>query len=205
MPYGIRKDYLYSCIGIGIILILSTNRQMLNAAKILPYYTYDDWINWKGQWELIEGIPYAISPMPAPKHQRIANALSAEFYFALKECKTCGTYQPIDYKISEDTILQPDILIVCEPIEKNFLDFPPALVVEILSPSTVLKDRHAKFSIYQEQQIKYYIILSMDPEEAEIYTIENNGYQLKQKGRDFTYTFFFKSDCAATINCKEIW
>jgi hypothetical protein len=40
--------------------------------RLLPHYTYDDWLNWEGQWELIEGIPYAMSPMPVPNHQRIA-------------------------------------------------------------------------------------------------------------------------------------
>jgi len=178
---------------------------MSNAVKILPHYTYNDWVNWKGQWELIDGIPYAMSPMPVPKHQRIATALSAAFYNALNKCKGCTVYQPIDYKITEDTILEPDMLIVCGSIKKSFLDFPPALVVEILSPSTALKDRHSKFDIYEEQQIKYYIIISPDKEEAEIYSIENSSYQLKQTGRDFTYTFLLEKDCTATIDFKEIW
>ena len=125
---------------------------MSNAIKILPHYTYDDWINWEGQWELIDGIPYAMSPMPVPKHQRVAANILAEFRIELKKCKHCNVYQPLDYKISDEIIVQPDMLIVCGKIEKNFLDFPPALVGEILSPSTALKDGHSKFEIYQQQQ-----------------------------------------------------
>src|SRR4051812_40859049 len=178
---------------------------MSSAVKILPHYTYDDWVNWKGQWELIEGIPYAMSPMPVPGHQRVANALSAEFHFALKGCKRCNAYQPIDYKIADDTILQPDIIVVCNSIQKKFLDFPPSLVGEILSPSTALKDRHSKFGIYEDQQIKYYLIISPDEEKVEVYTIEDNNYKLKQAGRDFTYTFSFEEDCTAIIDFKEIW
>ncbi len=45
---------------------------MSNPVKILPHYTYDDWVKWEGQWELIDGFPYAMSPMPVPEHQRIA-------------------------------------------------------------------------------------------------------------------------------------
>jgi len=178
---------------------------MSGAIKILPHYTYDDWINWEGQWELIDGIPYAMSPMPVPKHQRIANALGGELYIAVKSCKNCETFQAIDYKISDDTILQPDVLVICQPVNKKFLDFPPALVVEILSPSTALKDRHSKFQIYEEQQIKYYIIISPDKEEAEVYAIEEGIYQLKQTGRDITYEFSFEGDCTATVDFKEIW
>ncbi len=178
---------------------------MSSAVKILPHYTYNDWILWEGQWELIDGIPYAMSPMPVPEHQRIAMSLGAEFTMVLKSCKKCSVYQPIDYKVAEDIILEPDLLIVCNTIEKKYLDFPPSLVVEILSPSTALKDRHSKFEIYEQQQIKYYIIISPDTEEAEVFEYNNEGYQLKEKGKSITYAFFFSDDCVANINFGEIW
>jgi hypothetical protein len=44
---------------------------MAGAIKILPHYTYSDYEQWEGQWELIDGIPYAMSPLPVPKHQKI--------------------------------------------------------------------------------------------------------------------------------------
>jgi hypothetical protein len=36
--------------------------------QYLPEYTYDDYKKWEGNWELIEGIPYAMSPPPKRKH-----------------------------------------------------------------------------------------------------------------------------------------
>lgn len=178
---------------------------MSNPVKILPHYTYDDWVNWKGQWELIDGIPYAMSPMPVPKHQIVASNLTIEFGNELKKCKSCKVIQPLDYKVSDDVIVQPDLVIVYGSISKAFLDFPPALVVEILSPSTALKDRHSKFQIYEQQQIQYYVIVSPDDEQIEVFEIEEGPYQLKQKGRDFTYDFSFDDNCTAKINFKEIW
>ena len=177
---------------------------MGNAVKILPHYTYEDYEQWEGRWELIDGVPYAMSPLPVPKHQRIASALLSEFFVALKNCKRCTVYQPLDYKIKEDTIIQPDMLVVCEPINKRYLDFPPSLVVEILSPSTALKDRHTKLEIYQSQNIPYFIIISPDKEEAEIYEINNSEYALIKSGHSFSYNFSF-GDCEAGINFSEIW
>jgi len=104
---------------------------MSGAVKILPHYTYNDWEQWEGLWELIEGIPYAMSPLRLPKHQKIAMALGSEFTVALKSCRQCSAYQPIDYRVADDTILQPDMLVVCDEITKKYLDFPPALVVSI--------------------------------------------------------------------------
>jgi len=178
---------------------------MSNAVKILPHYTYNDWVNWKGQWELIDGIPYAMSPMPVPKHQRIGANILIEFGGKLKRCNHCDVYQPIDYKVSDEIIVQPDMLVVCGKIDKKFLDFPPVLIVEILSPSTALKDRHSKFGIYEGQQIRYYLMVSPDEEKVEVFVIENGSYQLKQAGRDFIYTFTLREDCTAIIDFKEIW
>lgn len=57
---------------------------------------------------------------------------------------------PIDYKIAEDTILSPDILIVVGEIKKKYLDFAPFLVVEILSPATALRVCHTKYQLYKQ-------------------------------------------------------
>lgn len=103
---------------------------MGNPVKILPSYTYEDYKIWEGKLEFIHGILYAISSKPMPKHQRIAGNLFAEFRNPLKNCKKCVVYEPIDYKISDDAIIQPDLLIVCKEItNRNFVDFAPKLVV----------------------------------------------------------------------------
>jgi Uma2 family endonuclease len=178
---------------------------MSNAVKILPHYTYDDYIQWEGKWEIIDGIPYAMSPAPTPKHQIIANTLGALFYNELKNCDHCKAAQFIDYKITEDTILQPDISILCQKITKKFIDFPPALVVEILSPSTALKDRHTKSHLYASQKVPHFILVSPETEDVEIYTFQENDYVLKKKEKDFTYKFDFPEGCSATIDFSEIW
>lgn len=177
---------------------------MTSAVRILPHYTYAEWEKWEGQWELIDGIPHAMSPSPVPNHQRIAARITAEFHLQLKKCKQCSTYQPLDYRLADDIILQPDMLVVCGSITKKYLDFPPALIVEILSPGTFLKDRHTKYDIYEAQRIPYYLIVSADTEETEVYALENNAYSLKQKGKNFVYAFRFEG-CEATIDFTEIW
>ncbi len=173
--------------------------------KILPHYTYDDWLHWEGKWELIDGIPIAMSPAPVPQHQRVAGNLYIEFNAALKNagCKKCKVYLPIDYRITDDTILEPDLLIVCGKIEKKYLDFPPALVVEILSPSTALRDRNTKFDIYQLQGVKYYIIVDSAKQTVEVYEHSNGEYQLKSIDNDFT--FYLEEGCAITTAFSDIW
>ena len=42
----------------------------------LPNYCYEDYKRWEGNWELIYGVPYAMSPAPLIKHQRISNNIA---------------------------------------------------------------------------------------------------------------------------------
>jgi Uma2 family endonuclease len=177
---------------------------MSNAIKILPHYTYDDYEKWEGRWEVIGGVPHAMSPLPVPKHQIIAGNLHFEFKLQLKKCAACKAYQPIDYLVQDDTILQPDMLIVCGEIVKKYLDFPPVLVAEVLSPSTAPKDRFYKFPIYQSQGIRYYLIIDPDLEDAEVYEINEGQYKMTARGGNISYNFVLGS-CNATIDFNEIW
>jgi Uma2 family endonuclease len=59
---------------------------------------------------------------------------------------------------------------------------PLALVVEILSPSTALRDRHTKYEIYEQQGVKYYLIVDTDKQTIEIYKLLNGKYELQSNG-----------------------
>ncbi len=175
------------------------------AAKYRPHYTYDDYCQWEGRWELIEGMPYAMSPAPVPEHQNVNGNIYIEFKNALKKgCKKCKVYLPLDWKIADDTIVQPDILIICKKVDKKFLDFAPALVAEILSPSTASKDRNEKMELYQEQKVKYYLIVDTQFKKIEIYQIGNNKYELISLN-PATYTFEIEENCFAVVNFSDIW
>ena len=109
----------------------------------------------------------------------------------------------MDYKISDDTILVPDILIICGEVKKKYLDFPPALIVEILSPSTALRDRHTKYQYYQQQGVKYYLIVDADKKIINIYMIENGEYSLQENNNP--YSFQFDDECSITPDFTKIF
>lgn len=179
---------------------------MEERTEILPHYTYADYVHWEDQEnsELIGGTRYVMQPSPTLRHQRLATRLTCMFFNQLKDAPTCTVYQPVDYWITDDTILQPDMLIVCGEVGEKYLDFPPVLVTEILSPSTASKDRNLKFPLYQSQGVRYYLIISPKSEEIEIYQLENGKYVLQAKGRDISFAFFL-GGVTVEIDFKEIW
>lgn len=181
---------------------------MSNAIKVLPYYTYDEYCKWEGRWELIEGLPFAMSPAPAPKHQLIAVEIKYEFNKAIKnkKCNHCRVYDFIDVKVEDDTILQPDALIVCNEIKKPYLDFPPTLVVEVLSASTALKDRNNKFYIYQDFKIPYYLMVDPNKQEIEVFHLNNNGkYQLMENEANNLFSFDLHEECSVEVELGGIF
>lgn len=146
-----------------------------------------------------------MSPAPLLKHQLIASKLNVEFGIQLKSCRECNIYQPVDYKVSDDTVLQPDLLISCiPPGNSKFIDKTPELVLEIISPSTAYKDRYEKFSIYENQEVHYYLIIDPENEKIEINLLENKKYILVCTGKKVQYSFTMQQ-CKVDVDFSEIW
>ena len=174
------------------------------AQKYRPHYTYDEYCQWEGRWELIEGMPYAMSPMPVPEHQRVSLRLSFLFENALADCEECTVYPPLDWKISDDTIVQPDVLIVSKRIEKKYLDFPPVLVIEVLSPGTAAKDRGEKVELYQSQKVRYYLIVDAQFKRIEVYELLKNKYELVSLNPE-SFDFHLGENFSAAVRFAQAW
>jgi len=185
--------------------ILNVKSEIMNSFRILPNYTYEDYLNWEGSWEIIDGIAYAMSPMPSTAHQKIANEISYLFLHEIKKNSSykCRVFQPIDLKVNNNTILNPDISIICEPTEKQFVDFPPILISELLSPSTALKDKNTKFDIYESFGVKYYLIVDPIMEFFELFKLNSKGkYELCEAN----YTDFdFGEDCIVSVDLTKMF
>ena len=157
---------------------------------------------------MIDGIPYAMSPAPSPRHQWISSNIKYELKDAVKKsgCGNCKVYDFIDIKVADDTILQPDAVVVCKEIEKPFLDFPASIVVEVLSPSTAIKDRNNKFYIYQAQKIPYYIMVDTDINEIEIYQLSSEERYISiDINPNAPLTFTIGDGCNIDVVLNNIW
>ena len=177
--------------------------------NILPHYTYEDYCLWEGRWEIIDGIPYAMSPAPSMRHQLITGNIIAELGIAVKrsDCRGhCKVYNFIDVKIKEDTVVQPDASVVCGETGKLFLDFPPVIAVEVLSPSTQIKDRNAKFERYQNFGVKYYLIVDVDINKVEIFKLSDEKiYELQSPDKSNSFTFQLTDQCDVLLSLNRIW
>ena len=173
--------------------------------KYLPHYTYRDYKNWEGKWELIDGIAYAMSPAPMIEHQRISNKIARILDEKMGECKECIALLPVDWKIKEDSIVQPDNLVYCGKIENpNYLTKAPKIIFEIISPATAIKDLNLKFKIYEQEGVKYYVIVNPNDKVAKVYKNIEGKYI---KVGDFSKEkMIFDIDfCSFEFDFENIW
>jgi Uma2 family endonuclease len=133
-------------------------------------YTVADYMKWPDEerWELIDGVAYDMSPAPTIRHQKITGRLYSRLEQKLRG-KSCQPFiAPVDVVLSERDVVQPDVLVVCDPgkiTEKN-IQGAPDLVVEVLSPSTATKDLREKKALFERAGVLEYLLI--DPLEEYI-------------------------------------
>jgi Uma2 family endonuclease len=126
---------------------------------------------------LIRGIPFAMTPAPIINHQRICRKIVWHLSELLNDCRKCEVLLPVDWQITEDTVVQPDVLVVCgENITGAKLEIPPVMVFEVLSPSTTRKDRIIKYQLYEQAGVKYYCIIDPDTNSADVFLLRKDKY-----------------------------
>ncbi len=179
-----------------------------NAIKKEELYTWSDYQKWPDdeRWEIIGGEAYMMSPAPTTRHQSILGALAREFlnYFHNKRCKPF--FSPVDVKLSEEDIVQPDIVVVCDDrqIRETHIEGAPALVIEIVSPSSAMQDRMRKMRLYAETGVKEYWIVTPHPSMVEIFLLDGKNYRMhKAFGRDDILTAGTIKNLK--INLKEVF
>jgi Uma2 family endonuclease len=133
-------------------------------------YTYEDYKHWRGDWELIDGFPVAMAPSPKINHQYLTAMFATLFNLSLHKnnCEECMVVVEEDYIVNEETVLRPDVAVICNE-DNDFITKAPEIVVEVISHSTARIDENEKFKIYEKEGVKFYILAYPDFKVAKVY------------------------------------
>ena len=168
----------------------------------IEYYTYDDYKLWEGDWELIRGYPIAMAPSPFRKHQLIIFEIAKELANSIEGCNECEVGGELDYIVSDDTVLRPDVYFTCEE-NGDYLTKPPKIIVEVISKNTQRRDENIKKEIYLQEGVKYYVLVYPDRKIAKIYKLENAKYILDKVVENEIYKF--DVECNPQIDFKKVF
>ncbi|RME68419.1 MAG: Uma2 family endonuclease [Nitrospirae bacterium] len=177
---------------------------MPTARKYIPHYSLKDYLRWEGDWELIEGIPVAMSPSAGFLHQKTSGAIYVQLSEKLRPCQGCIALYEIDWIVSEDTVVRPDIIVICEEPEGEYITKTPEVIFEVVFRQTAQKDEKVKFEIYEREGVKYYVLVYPELKIAKVYRLQEGRYQ---KVMDATRekTEFSIRDCAVEFDFSQLW
>ena len=151
------------------------------STKRISYEEYMALVDSSDQrYELIDGEIYLLAS-PRFNHQVVVNEIAWHFnnYFRGKPCRSLTA--PLDVrlfgyatKFEEDpNVVQPDVIVICDEdkVNKdNKYEGLPALIVEVLSPSTKGKDMITKLNLYMKSGVLEYWIFNLESKSISQYT-----------------------------------
>jgi Uma2 family endonuclease len=132
------------------------------------------------RYQIIGGELYVV-PAPMPYHQDISRNLEFILYSFVKERELGRVYYaPCDVVLSEEDVVQPDILFILKEREhiigKKNVQGAPDLIIEILSPRTMEIDRKLKVKLYERYGVKEYWLVEPERKEVEVLVLAQQGY-----------------------------
>jgi Uma2 family endonuclease len=133
-------------------------------------------------YELIEGTLIVAPNTPSIRHQLRSGALYTLLRRACPPDLVVVT-APVSYVPAPGYSLQPDLMVVREPMpdEAPYVQGPPVLVVEVLSPSTRRKDQTLKRSMYQQNGIEHYWLVDPAGPSIQALRLVGGAYQVDQE------------------------
>lgn len=151
-------------------------------------FTYADYQHWPAdeRWELIDGEAWAMSPAPTVSHQTLLGQLFRQIDEALDGAPCRALISPVNVLLpasgeSEEnstTVVQPDILVVCDPgkiTDRNVLGAPD-WIIEVLSPATARYDHLTKRALYQRAGVREYWLVHPVDRVITVYTLQNGQF-----------------------------
>jgi Uma2 family endonuclease len=127
-----------------------------------------------------------MSPAPSSRHQEISSELHRKIgnFLVSMSCKVFSApfdvflpVFPIESENEIDTVVQPDISVICDKskiIEKGCLGAPD-LIIEILSPSTSKRDLNEKFQLYERSGVKEYWVVDPGNKYIRVFHLQTEG------------------------------
>ncbi len=67
----------------------------------------------------------------------------------------------------------------------------------------MIKDKNKKFQLYEQEGIKYYLLVDIDKKQINIYKLEDGKYMLQEAEENFA--FELDEDCKVVPQLKAIW
>ena len=178
----------------------------------VDYYTYADYLTWPEdvRYELIDGVAYLMAPAPTLDHQELAGGIYVQLRQTLEGQRCRPFIAPVDVRLPRhdeaderiDTVVQPDVLVVCDPakLDRRGVRGAPDLVVEVLSPGTAVHDHVRKRRVYERAGVREFWLVHPLDRMVTVYRLAGGEY-----GKPEIYALTGSTPVAALPGVAVTW
>jgi len=180
----LQINYIHEKLGIMITDI--------NQLDFTKQYTYADYLTWQfeDRVELIRGFVSTDGLKPMRLHQEVLGSTYTKIFNYL-EGKACKVYAaPFDVRLINKrkpvnnqsilSVVQPDICVICDldKLDERGCLGSPDWIIEILSPGNSKKEMKEKYSLYEENGVREYWIISPIHQFVQVYHLIEEKFVL---------------------------
>lgn len=190
-----RKQYRYKLADVIRALESAAVQEKPAEYKVEPgnKLTYQDYLLLPEEpgyrYEILDGV-LVKDPSPDVLHQRVVRRLLRvlEDFFCIFDPAGEVFIAPLDVTFQDMSVVQPDLFYVAGEqrriVKDTRVDGPPALVAEVVSPSSSRKDRMQKLRIYQGAKVQHYWLVNPEERTFECFALREGLYFLAASGMD---------------------
>jgi len=156
-------------------------------------WTYEEYarLDDEQRYEIING-ELLMAPAPDWTHQDWSRKLFRRLdKFVMERQLGELAYAPVDVVLDSENVVQPDLLFMAKAnlsiLQTRGVFDAPDLLIELISPSSVRRDRYVKKELYARFGVKEYWIVDTSNKALEIWKLQNRLYELhcmiEEKGK----------------------
>jgi len=154
--------------------------------------TYEEFLAWADEDTLAEWVDgEVVMYSPASKRHQDITSFLYEVIRAYVRPRRLGEIVQAPFQMKLERGWEPDLLFVAsehlDRLKETYLDGPADLVVEIVSPDSMGRDRGDKFYEYARGGVPEYWLIDPQMEWVEFYYLEEERYRLAFSGKEGEY------------------
>jgi Uma2 family endonuclease len=133
------------------------------------------------RYEILGGL-LSVSPAPTLEHQRIVLRIAVALQRYFEEVPSGEVFvAPIDVELSMYDIVEPDVVVVLDANasvkQTKRIVGAPDVVVEVISPSSELRDRARKAALYAMNGVREYWLVDPGTKTFDVLALRDSDYE----------------------------
>ncbi len=154
----------------------------ITARSGLPRMSYEEFLDWSDEdtlAEWVDGKVEIMSPASA-EHQDLSSFLTAMLRWYAEDHG--GKVLAAPFQMRLDNVRrgrEPDVIFLLPAslprLQRNYLDGPADLAIEIISPESIVRDRGAKYAEYEAGGVREYWVLDHATRRADFFVLDAEG------------------------------